>query len=230
MINWSEREIYWYADAEVFNGYFDRLAAMVATQLPPQATLHDVGCGTGGLAVRLAAYGFSLVAVDINPQAIHWVAERASADTLPITTLLADYTDLTEQIEYPVFCLCGDFPNETQLLQRWQARRAVVITLDDTLLSFKLSDTPRKAPCSGTLEQYLVDKGYSYQLQRLATEFGQPFRLAEDAEEFIGYHNRTATRDEVAHFCNENLVQIDHGVYRYFLPSTKRVSIFTVEL
>lgn len=230
MISWSKREIAWYADAEGFNSYFDRLAAIVAAQLPSHAKLHDIGCGIGGLAVRLAGYGFSVVAVDSNPQAIDCLTKRIDADKLPIVTVLADYNGLTQQIEYPVFCLCGDFAGDIELLRRWGARRTMVITLDDKFLPFKISETSRNAIFSSALETFLDSNGYSYSRQRLVEEFGQPFLLAEYASEFIRYHNPTATNDELARFCEENLVRLENTVYRYFLPSTKRVSIFVIEL
>lgn len=50
----------------------------------------DFGCGLGNLAIEAARRGAQVVAVDASPAAIADLTRRASAEALPVHTVLAD--------------------------------------------------------------------------------------------------------------------------------------------
>ncbi|MFD8704081.1 class I SAM-dependent methyltransferase [Kitasatospora sp. NPDC059648] len=55
------------------------LDGLVAALAPVPGTALDLGCGHGGDALRLAALGWDVTAVDVAPTALARVAERAGA-------------------------------------------------------------------------------------------------------------------------------------------------------
>lgn len=62
-------------------GRIRRMYAAVAAQVPEQARVLDVGCGTGGVTGALAAAGLHVTAVDRSPQMLA-VAERTLAEPI----------------------------------------------------------------------------------------------------------------------------------------------------
>lgn len=54
----------------------------------------DLGCGTGRVALHLAAAGHAVHGVDRDPHLVAEVVERASRERLPATAETADVTDL----------------------------------------------------------------------------------------------------------------------------------------
>lgn len=76
----------------------------LAFRVPPEGTVLDLGCGTGGHAVRLAARGFQVVAVDLTRPGVAAARDRfrkaglgggflvADAEHLPFRDGMADVT------------------------------------------------------------------------------------------------------------------------------------------
>lgn len=64
---------------------FERLALPHA-----RGDVLDFGCGLGNLAIEAARQGARVVAVDASPAAINDLTRRASAEALPVHTVLAD--------------------------------------------------------------------------------------------------------------------------------------------
>lgn len=231
MLNWTQQELDWYAAAEAASDYFDQLAGLLDSGLPAGGALHDLGCGNGALAVRLAGLGRRVVAVEQNPAAAATVRQRAAERQLPIEVHCADYRQLTGPIHYPVFCLVGALPQDLPLLQRWGSRVAVVITLDDTVLPFRIQPAARKAITSHETAQFLSRSGYRYTSHSLTAAFGQSFVSHAAAADFVRYHNPAATDRQLEQYLQEQLVT-DPPAPRggCYLPSPKRVTVFLIQL
>ena len=63
----------------------DRMRALMLTQMPEDlrgARILDAGCGTGAMAVELAARGADVVAVDISPALVE-IGEKRMPANLP---------------------------------------------------------------------------------------------------------------------------------------------------
>jgi SAM-dependent methyltransferase len=60
----------------------------------------DVGAGTGRIALRLAAAGHAVTALDIDPELLSALQERAAGAGVKVATLAADATDFT--LAHPV--------------------------------------------------------------------------------------------------------------------------------
>lgn len=99
-----------------------RIAALV----PPGGAVLDVGCGSGVLGIAAASHSRSVLAIDLNPEAVR--TTRANAARLGIENLEARLLDLTREAVSGPFdiVLCGPPFSETQLVdvtQRWAGAR-----------------------------------------------------------------------------------------------------------
>lgn len=65
----------------------------------------DVGCGTGRVALDLAARGHQVVAVDADPELVRVLAERARERALPVRALAADARALALGTRHPLAIL-----------------------------------------------------------------------------------------------------------------------------
>ena len=226
MLGWSKQEIDWYRAAEAESDYFDRLAQLIARELPLGAALHDLGCGIGSLAVRLARRGFAVTAVDTNPQAVAQAGERARQEKLWVETLVADYTTLSPPVQYPVLCLCGDIAADLGLFERWGSKRAVVVTLDADTLPFKLHPSRRGARSSRETEDLLRQAGVGYRTQKLSAMFGQPLDSYQQVVLFARHHNPEGSQAEIARWLEDSLTNVQG---RYYLPNVKAVTLFYID-
>ncbi len=102
-----------------------RIAALV----PPDSTVLDVGCGSGVLGLAAAPCSRSVLAIDLNPDAIR--TTRTNAERLGIVNLEARVLDLTREEVKGTFdvVVCGPPFSEVQLddvRRRWAGARAFV--------------------------------------------------------------------------------------------------------
>ena len=99
----------------------------VAALVPPGGAVLDVGCGSGVLGIAAAPHSRSVLAIDVNPDAIR--TTRTNAERLGISNLDARLLDLTRDDVDGAFdvVLCGPPFSEAQLddvRQRWAGARA----------------------------------------------------------------------------------------------------------
>src|SRR5689334_16646069 len=52
--------------------------------------LLDIACGTGTMALRLAAQGYQVTGVDIVPEMIAWATQKAAAQNATVEWVVAD--------------------------------------------------------------------------------------------------------------------------------------------
>ena len=83
-------------------------AFVASLDLPPDARVLDVACGTGNLAIPLARRGATVTGVDIAPNLLVQARERAAAENLNITFDEGDaeqlpYTDASFDVAVSMF-------------------------------------------------------------------------------------------------------------------------------
>ena len=80
-------------------------------EMPPGASVLDIGCGTGRHSVELARRGFKVTGIDISSGMLEQARKRAEAAQVNVTFHQADATCFTSDTQYDfVICLCeGSF-------------------------------------------------------------------------------------------------------------------------
>jgi 2-polyprenyl-3-methyl-5-hydroxy-6-metoxy-1,4-benzoquinol methylase len=90
-----------------------------------QATVLDIGCGTGSLSVVLAGFGHQVTGIDLSPSMISRAQTKAKALHQPIEfhTMNAAAPQLTKAQFDVIVCrhLLWTLPEPKQVLQRWTA-------------------------------------------------------------------------------------------------------------
>ncbi len=70
--------------------------------------LLDLACGTGRMALRMAAQGYQVTGVDIVPEMIDQARRKASARALSVDWVVADARTFQLQKQFPfIFMLCN---------------------------------------------------------------------------------------------------------------------------
>ncbi len=70
--------------------------------------LLDLACGTGTMAIRLAAEGYQVTGVDIVPEMIEWASQKAAKQDIAIEWVIADARTFQLQQQYPFIYMLGN--------------------------------------------------------------------------------------------------------------------------
>jgi 2-polyprenyl-3-methyl-5-hydroxy-6-metoxy-1,4-benzoquinol methylase len=97
---------------------------LIKTWLPStQATILDIGCGTGSLSIVLAELGHKVTGVDLSPAMISLAQEKAATQGLQIEFKVMDaaFPQFPHQQFDVIVCrhLLWALPEPQQVLQRW---------------------------------------------------------------------------------------------------------------
>lgn len=68
----------------------------------------DIACGTGTMALKLAAQGYQVIGIDIVPAMIDWAAQKAAAQNLSVEWLVGDARTFQLQKQFPFIYLIGN--------------------------------------------------------------------------------------------------------------------------
>jgi len=130
----QEARLYWDNLASTFDnqpdhGLHDPMVReswteLIKTWIPnTQATVLDIGCGTGSLSVVLARLGHSVTGIDVSPSMIALAQAKAAMDGLKIEFHVMDaaFPQLSRQRFDVIICrhLLWALPEPDQVLQRW---------------------------------------------------------------------------------------------------------------
>lgn len=74
----------------------DRFMALKG--IPVQGKLLELGCGEGHHCRAFAQLGYEVSGIDISATAIEWAKEKATETGIPSTFLVADLTDVSQQL------------------------------------------------------------------------------------------------------------------------------------
>ena len=70
--------------------------------------LLDLACGTGTMAIRLAAEGYQVTGLDIVPEMIAWAAQKAAQQDVSIEWVVADARAFHLQQQFPFIYMLGN--------------------------------------------------------------------------------------------------------------------------
>ncbi|HEU5439240.1 MAG TPA: class I SAM-dependent methyltransferase [Ktedonobacterales bacterium] len=70
--------------------------------------LLDLACGTGRMALRLAAQGYQITGVDVVPEMIAWATQKAAARNVSAELVVADARTFRLQTQFPFIFMLGN--------------------------------------------------------------------------------------------------------------------------
>ncbi len=70
--------------------------------------LLDLACGTGTMAIRMAAQGYQVTGVDIIPEMIEWASQKAASQAVSIEWVVADARTFHLQKQFPFIYMLGN--------------------------------------------------------------------------------------------------------------------------
>lgn len=190
MQNWSCEKIEFARDADLYCGYFKRLAALLSPYFPKDAHLCDAGCGIGGLSVAMAQRGFFVTAVDRNSAVIEELVRTAPPNVRPVC---ADIRTLDGVYDGMLFHYFGGTEQIVRLVRAHCRGTAIVIRRSCAEHRFSIGQTQS---CHRTDDMPRVLRSIPHEKQTLSIEFGQPFRTMTEAMRFFTLYNNSTTPPE----------------------------------
>ncbi|HEY7358358.1 MAG TPA: class I SAM-dependent methyltransferase [Ktedonobacterales bacterium] len=139
-----------FRDPETFDledeGYYDDYPLTAQWAREMGGPLLDLGCGTGRMALRLAALGYQVTGVDITPEMLARARQKAAAQSLSIDFAVADARSLQLQRQFPFIYMLENvfqFFLTRQDQEAMLARAREHLTPDGCLLFETRNPTPR---------------------------------------------------------------------------------------
>lgn len=129
--------------------FYDRLFRTHG--VPARGRVLEVACGTGQVAIHLARLGWRVSGLDLRPEMLRFLRERAARHGVAIHTLCADMTDFRmRQAQDAAYCPFGSFhllPDDDSAQAHLQAVATALTAdglyvLDLTLSNDGSRDTP----------------------------------------------------------------------------------------
>lgn len=167
---------------EFFTKYMDRYPTIVAYAsehwhfnmplyqriraiLPPPARLLDVGCGPGFSAIYLAAWGYSVTAIDQDPKVVEIAKRTVDQFGLDVQVELGDAADLTRYSGYDLSYSIGVLEHfergETIRLLQEQASSAkyVVLVVPSGFTRYAAAITDERIYSINEIKKLFTDAG-----------------------------------------------------------------------
>lgn len=229
ILTWDDARLAFMKDASTYHDdYYAALWAMILSRLPeiPQH-ICDAGCGAGYLSLQMAKSCRQVTAVDLSENATALLRENAKR--FPnLTVKTGDLALLPPEKPYDamVFCYFGKTPEILKMAKAQCQGTLVIVTRNYTHHRFSLNPTAFDRDTVAYSKSVLEQRGIPYTFSPCELEFGQPFRSLEAAASFFTLYGGTkASIDDVL----PKLRKTDHPVFPYYLPSTKKMGLLTVQ-
>lgn len=226
-VGWNEKTIAWMEAASAFTGFHRKLAALIRPYLCLGGTLCDLGCGLGLIDLEISPWLERVTCLDTSGPAL--AALERLADRRGCTNLELRQGDV-ETLEGEWDTVLGVFFGFGDRIPRWltHCRRGLVVVVADGERPSFGPGRPSKRYTAGYAQMLLDQAGISYQMERHALEYGQPFRSLEEAEEFGRIYSGGDRREDLR-YLRGRLTATGDPDYPWYLPQEKRFSIFSIQ-
>ena len=228
MFVWTEESAAFWEDSAAYTNSYDLLGEKAAAQLAPGGTVFEGGCGLGHLSLALAARGFAVTAMDIDPLPLWYLQEHVRQAKLPLDIRQGDAFALPPAAVWDsaVFCFFGGVDE----ILRWAQ-----LHCRDRLIVFKKNwSTHRFTRDSAAIRKFtypltvaaLRRRGVPFSTEVFDADMGQPFRSLSDAVRFFRLYDPAGamTEGEV----RARLTETGDAVFPYYLSAVRPVGMIVL--
>lgn len=211
---WTAQKLEWYERAAQCSDFHERLSAEIASLIPTDKSILEVGCGLGYMTKALASMGYDVFGIDNDDAAIGKALELSCTEGGK-TPLFAveDYRTSKRKADVVLAVFCGRIDEEgLGYFERLANERIIYIVSKHRFNNLKKDR-------SLGICKYLDQSGYCFTHKELTLRFDQPFVSLEDASQFFG----------VQHGNDKLKATPSSGPYPYVFENEKRMTFFDIE-
>lgn len=230
MFVWTEESAAFWEDSAAYTNSYDLLGEKAAAHLAPGGTVFEGGCGLGHLSLALAARGFAVTAMDIDPLPLWYLQEHVRQAKLPLDIRQGDAFALPPAAVWDsaVFCFFGGVDE----ILRW-AR----LHCRDRLIVFKKNwSTHRFTRDSAAIRKFtypltvaaLSALDVPFEAHVFDVDMGQPFRSLSDAVRFFRLYDPEGAMDERE--VRARLIETGDARFPFFLPVMRPVGMISISM
>lgn len=228
MFVWTEESAAFWEDSAAYTNSYDLLGEKAAAHLAPGGTVFEGGCGLGHLSLALAARGFAVTAMDIDPLPLWYLQEHVRQAKLPLDIRQGDAFALPPAAVWDsaVFCFFGGVDE----ILRWARLhcRGRLILFKKNWSAHRFTRDPgavRKFTYPLTVAE-LRRRGVPFSTEVFDADMGQPFRSLSDAVRFFRLYDPAGamTEGEV----RARLTETGDAVFPYYLSAIRPVGMIVI--
>ena len=78
--------------------------------------------------------------------------------------------------------------------------------------------------------KFLSDREKDFTADFFTAPFGQVFETREEAWNFMRHYDRDEPSDNIWHYLEEHLLEINSGKFRYYLPCDKKLVMLSIKI
>lgn len=224
---WTSDAVRFMRDASEYGDHYARLSNYLMRWLPADGHLCDAGCGLGYLAQALADHCRYVTAIDRSEAAIAAMRARRLPENLE--TICGDAFQLLPERPFDAMTFCY-FGSSEEILRLARCRcngSVVMVKRDCSEHRFSVHPGRTHRDVRAAAEDLLERNGIPFHSERLALEFGQPFRTPEDAMAFFRLYNPQAEVNE--NWVADRLTKTGRTDFPLYLPEMRKMAVLVLQ-
>ena len=233
MFDWNEQRIAFLQSAAARTTFYEDLARRIAHLLSDAQTVCDAGCGPGFLSFAMSRHFPRIFAADRDETAVRFLQNELTLRAIRnVTAARCDLSAYTPEQPFDamVFCLFGPMDACLAIGRRCCRGKLLVIKRNDRHHRFSLTAQPLVGESADDAAALLDCRAIPYSRENFSSELGQPLKSLDDAMDFF----RSYSRDDPAALTYDavraRLRQTDDPVFPYYLPQTRPLSLFVIDI
>lgn len=232
MFLWKKRMAEFMSQAYEYNKSHHSFVNEIKDQINYNDLICDAGCGLGYISLALSPYCRQIHAIDLQEKPLKILKDNISKMNIKnILVKQENIHEMTSSVQYDkmIFSFFGSIEEALSIGKKYCSGQIILLKNDARHHSMSIEKKTYKGPSFVKAKKYLEQHQIPYQVKKIKTEMGQPFRSIEDAVYFFNLYNRNLLKEIKEEDVIELLDPIKHPEYVYFYSVKKDIAIITVE-
>lgn len=238
---WTPQKVEWYVRASQCSDFHERLAIEIASLVPKDKSILEVGCGLGYMTYALAKMGYEIRGIDNDETAVEKALELHGHLDFKRTGCtgskgpsvcgkdlfaLEDYRTSQRKANVVLAVFCGRIDEDgLGSFGRLAGERVLYIVSQHKNNSIRANRTDK-------ICEYLEKSGHRFTFKELSMRFDQPFETLDEAARFFEIQYGTKVGNQAGNQAlpvkgNKRCLS---GKYPYVFENEKKMSLFDIEI